>query len=236
MEERYLRTCALIGEENLNKLKNSTVAVFGIGGVGSFALEALVRSGVGRIFIYDSDKVSKSNINRQLVAYDSTVLQSKVQVAKQRCRDINPDAEIAAFDLFISDKTPLPFEEFDFIVDAVDNVTAKLYLIESAKEKNIPIISVMGTGNKLYPELLEIGDVFDTSGCPLCRIMRSELKKRGIKALDVIWSKETPIKPKTQIDGDTSGKPAVASMAFVPGSAGLLAASFVVRSLCSQKL
>lgn len=231
--ERHLRTKALLGEENFLKLKNKTVAVFGVGGVGSYAAESLVRSGVGNIFIYDSDIVSKSNINRQLIATDKTVGEKKVEVAKERYLEINPDVNITAVCEFVTPESKIPFEKFDFIIDAIDNVTAKIFLIEKANENNIPIISSMGTGNKIYPEKLKIGDIFKTDTCPLCRVMRTELKKRNIKKLSVVWSDEKPIEPE-EIKEDK--KKTVASCAFVPGAAGLMAAAFAVRTLLGDRL
>lgn len=226
--ERFLRTKALIGEENFSLLQGKTVAVFGVGGVGSYAAESLVRSGVGNIYIYDNDTVACSNINRQLIANDKTVGDKKVEVAKKRYLEINPDANITAICEFVTPESEIPFEKFDFIIDAIDNVTAKLFLIENATEKNIPIISSMGTGNKLFPERLKIGDIYKTDTCPLCRVMRTELKKRGIKKLSVIWSDEKPIEPENISE---EKKKTVASCAFVPGSAGLMAAAFALRTL-----
>lgn len=229
--DRFLRTRSLIGEEGLQALKNSTVAVFGIGGVGSYALEALVRSGIGTVYIYDNDTVAKSNINRQLIALDSTVGAYKTSVAAARCRDINPEAKIFENPVFITPDTDIPFKSFDFIIDAIDNVTAKIHLAKNAEMLGIPIISVMGTGNKLYPERLKISDIFDTHECPLCRAMRTSLKKHGVSKLTVVWSDERPIKPEESGELRKTGRPAPASMTFVPASAGLLAASYVIRNL-----
>ena len=226
MNDFYSRTLALIGENSLDKLKNSAVAVFGIGGVGSYVIESLARSGVGTIYIYDNDTVNKSNINRQLVALNSTIGELKTSVAKLRCKDINPDINIIDCPLFVTPDTDIPFLKFDFIVDAVDNVTAKLFLTEKATEFNVPIISVMGTGNKLHPEKLKISDIYETKECPLCKVMRCELKKRGIKKLSVVWSDEHPIKPY-----NTDKERIVASMSFVPAAAGMIASSYVVRNL-----
>ncbi len=229
--EETLRTAALIGHEGLEKLKGKSVAVFGIGGVGSFAVEALARSGVGTLYLYDHDTVSLSNCNRQLIAFASTVGQKKVELAAKRCREINTDITVHAFAEFITPDTELPFEKFDFIVDAVDNVTAKLFLIENAKRQKIPMISVMGTGNKLDPTALQIGDIFETKNCPLARVMRTELRKRGIKKLSVVWSDEVP---KTALDTEEkreTGRPTPASMCFVPSCAGIAAASFAVKTL-----
>ncbi len=233
MSERFLRTKSLIGEENLEKLKKSSVAVFGLGGVGSFAAEALARSGVGTLYIYDNDTVNESNTNRQLIALPSTVGQKKTQLVKTRCEEINPDIKIFDFCEFVTPQSQIPFEKFDFIIDAIDNVTAKLFLAKSAQEKNIPIVSVMGTGNKLFPERLKISDIYKTHECPLCKVMRYELKKSGVKSLMTVWSDETPIKPENT--GETKGShPAPASMVFVPASAGLLASSYAVRKIIEK--
>lgn len=234
MDKRFLRSAALIGEDGVNKLKNSTVAVFGIGGVGSYALEALARSGVGTLVIFDNDFVSESNINRQLIALDSTVGMLKTEVAAGRCRDINPDIIIEENPIFITGQSDIDFSRFDFIIDAVDNVTAKLYLAQGALSNGVPIISVMGTGNKLNPEKLKISDIFETRECPLCRVMRTELKKRDIKKLTVVWSDERPIKSAVADEPRTNERPSPSSMAFVPASAGLMAASYAVRKLISK--
>lgn len=224
MNDVFSRTVALIGKEKSELLKTATVAVFGLGGVGSFALEALIRSGIGRLYIYDNDVVDKSNINRQIVADFSTVGMFKTDVAFERCRNINPNAVIEKSRVFVTPETEIPFEKFDFIVDAVDNVTAKLFLAQRAYELNIPIISVMGTGNKLNPSQLKIGDIFETHECPLCRVMRRELKKRAVPSLCTVWSDEKP-----KIKNET-----VSSMIFVPASAGLLAASYVTKKLIEK--
>ncbi len=231
MEKRHLRTVSIIGEKSLEKLKKSTVAVFGLGGVGSYAAEALARSGVGRLYIYDNDTVSESNINRQLIALGDTVGVEKTTVTAQRCRQINPDIEIVEKCEFVTPESEIPFSEFDFIVDAVDNVTAKFFLIEKAAEKGVPIISVMGTGNKLDPSLLQISDIYKTYECPLAKVMRVGLKKRGIKHLPVVWSSERPIIPENVGELRDTGRVSPGSMVFVPASAGMLAASYVVRKI-----
>ena len=231
MKEEYLRTAALIGEENLNKLNNSTVAVVGLGGVGSYAAEALVRSGIGTVYIYDSDKVAKSNINRQLIALSSTVGMYKTEAEALRLKDINPHCNIIEKTEFVTPESNIPFESFDFIIDAVDNVTAKLFLAAEAEKRGVPIISVMGTGNKLDPAKLKITDIYKTSVCPLARVMRYELKKRGVKNLTVVWSDETPIKPADCGEYRDTGRIPPASMSMVPGSAGLYASSYVIRKI-----
>ena len=231
MKEEYLRTAALIGEDGLDKLKNSAVAVFGLGGVGSYAAEALVRSGIGTVYIYDSDKVAKSNINRQLIALSSTVGMYKTEAEALRLRDINSDCNIIEKREFITPESDIPFDSFDFIIDAVDNVTAKLFLAVEAERRKIPIISVMGTGNKLDPTRLKITDIYKTSVCPLARVMRYELKKRGVKKLAAVWSDETPVKPADCGEYRDTGRIPPASMAMVPACAGLYAASYAIRKI-----
>ena len=231
MKEEYLRTAALIGEEGLHKLENSAAAVFGLGGVGSYAAEALVRSGVGTVYIYDCDKVAKSNINRQLIALSSTVGMYKTEAEAERLKEINPDCNIIKKQEFVTPESNIPFECFDFIIDAVDNVTAKLFLATKAYNRKIPIISVMGTGNKLDPTRLKITDIYKTSVCPLARVMRYELKKRGVKKLTAVWSDETPIKPADCGEYRDTGRIPPASMAMVPACAGLYAASYAIRKI-----
>ena len=231
MSERFIRNEALIGKENTAKLAGCTVAVFGIGGVGSYAVEALARSGVGRLYLYDNDTVSVSNLNRQLIALEDTVGKLKTTVSAERCRNINPDIEVIECPVFVTPETEIPFESFDFIIDAVDNVTAKLYIITSAKKYDVPIISVMGTGNKLDPLSLKISDIYETRECPLARVMRIELKKRGVKKLSVVWSDERPVKPMETDEKRVNGRPNPASMSFVPATAGINAAAFAVKKL-----
>ncbi len=219
------RTIALIGDEAYEKLKGSTVAVFGIGGVGSYAAEALARSGVGTLYLYDNDTVSVSNINRQLVALSSTVGRYKTEIAHERIKAINPDVTVIECREFVTRDSDIPFDKFDAVIDAVDNVTAKLFIAENCADK--PFISVMGTGNKLCPERIRISDLFDTSECPLCRVMRTECRKKNIDGFDVVWSDEHPKKsPLTE-----NGKTVPASMVFVPAAAGMTAASYIIRKL-----
>lgn len=220
---RFQRTEQLIGQENLSKLKDVKVAVFGIGGVGSYVLEGLVRAGVGNIVIVDKDCVDITNINRQLVAYESTIGQPKVEVAKRRCLDINPDVSIEAYQLFYlkDTKDQIDLSEVDYIVDAIDNVTAKLLLIEEAKAKGIPIISSLGTGNKLDNTKFQITDISKTHTCPLAKVMRKEIKDRKLGKVKVIFSSELPVLKK-QVP---------ASISFVPPVAGLMIAGEVVRDL-----
>ena len=231
MENIFLRTIGLLGKEKFDRLNSCAVAVFGLGGVGSFAAEALARSGVGTLYIYDNDTVSQSNLNRQLIALNSTVGKLKTTVLKERLLDINPDIKVIDCPIFITPESDIPFSCFDFMVDAVDNVTAKLFIAESSQKLGVPLISVMGTGNKLNPQQLEISDIFDTRECPLCRVMRTELKKRDIKKLSVVWSKERPCKNNQTEEKTALGRNAVSSMIFVPATAGLLAASYVVKKL-----
>lgn len=234
MDKKHLRTVSIIGEAGLEKLKNSTVAVFGIGGVGSYAVEALARSGIGKLYLYDNDTVSESNINRQLIALSDTVGIKKTELSAQRCRAINPEIEIIEKCEFVTPESDIPFEEFDFIVDAIDNVTAKFFLIEKAAEYGVQIISVMGTGNKLDPSLLQISDIYKTYECPLAKVMRVGLKKRNIKKLSVVWSPERPIAPENVGELRETGRVSPGSMVFVPSSAGILAASYVVRKIIDK--
>ncbi len=231
MENQFSRTENLIGSKNLEKLKASRVAVFGIGGVGSYTVEALVRSGVSAIDIIDGDVVDITNLNRQIIATHSTVGMKKVEVCKARCLDINPQAKITAHHVVFDKATAdnFDFKNYDYIVDAIDTVTSKIELILRAQADNIPIISSMGTGNKLSPALLEVADIYKTSVCPLARVMRYELKKRGVKRLKVVYSKEEPIKP--QVQSNENGKAVPASSAFVPATAGLIIASEVINDL-----
>ncbi len=219
------RTEALIGKEAYKKLNGSTVAVFGIGGVGSYAAEALARSGIGCLYLYDNDTVSTSNINRQLIALNSTVGRYKTDVARERISDINPDTTVVEVREFVNRQSDIPFDKFDAVIDAVDNVTAKIFIAEHCADK--PFISVMGTGNKLCPERIRISGIFETEGCPLCRVVRTECRKRNISGFDVVWSDEIPVKSSLTEDG----KSVPSSMAFVPASAGLTAASYIVRKI-----
>lgn len=225
METQFSRTETLIGAEALQKLKTSHVAIFGIGGVGGSVLEALVRAGVGKVDIIDNDVVNLTNINRQIIALHSTLGKSKVKVAKERVLDINPNLIIKTHELFFSPETTVQFDfaQYDYVVDAIDSVTGKIELVLKSQNANTPIISSMGTGNKLFPELFEITDIYKTSVCPLAKVMRTELKKRGVKKLKVLYSKETPIKKE--------GQRVPASISFTPTAAGLIIAGEVVRDL-----
>lgn len=238
MSDRLSRTRVLLGEEAINKLEKSHVAVFGIGGVGGYAVEALARSGVGELTLVDSDEVSITNINRQMHALCSTVGKPKVEAAKDRILDICPDIKVNCIQSFYSAETApcFDFTKYNYIVDAIDTVSSKILLIENAQKNNVPIISCMGTGNKLDPSRLEVSDIYKTSVCPLARVMRTELKKRGIKKLCVVYSKEEPVKAKVEGESLPDGKRSIpASTAFVPASAGLLMASVVIRELCKSE-
>lgn len=235
MKNIFERTELLIGKEAVSKLQASSVAVFGLGGVGGAILEALVRAGVGKVAILDSDTISQSNLNRQLFALHSTIGKKKVDVAKARMLDINPNVDIITYDIFYSDENADDFQisEFDYIVDAIDTVTSKLLLIAKAKEHNVPIISSMGTGNKLCPKFT-ISDISKTSVCPLAKVMRKKLKEMNIENVKVLWSDESPTAPQVQLE--ENGRHIPASISFVPPSAGLLIASEVVKDLlCGKK-
>ena len=230
------RTAMLLGREAVERLEQATVAVFGLGGVGSYTAEALARAGVGRLILVDGDTVSDSNRNRQLIALCSTVGQPKAEVMARRVRDINPACRAEAHTVFyLPGEGQGLIDGCDFVADAVDTVAAKLALAVYAKEHAIPIISSMGTGNKLHAELFEIADIRETSVCPLCRVMRKELKARGIEHLKVLYSKEIPLKPADdENDLRSTGRPTPGSVSFVPPVAGLLIAGEVIRDLLER--
>ena len=229
MKEEFTRTAALLGEEAIAKLNSSYVALFGLGGVGSYAAEALARAGIGKILLIDNDKVSKSNINRQLCALQSTVGRYKADVIAERLLDINPDIIIEKrYDFVLPENIDtFDFSSFDYVIDAIDTVSAKIAIIESAKKCNTPVISSMGTGNKLDPTALCVSDISKTSVCPLARAMRRELKKRGILHQKVIFSTEEP-KTVAYVEDN---KRIPASISFVPSVAGLIAAGEVIKEL-----
>lgn len=246
MESRreFIRTELMLGETGMEKLWNSTVAVFGIGGVGSHCAEALARCGVGRLILIDDDEVSVTNLNRQCVAWRSTVGMKKTKVMEKMIGEICRDTEVMTFETFVlTDNLEEIFKsagQVDYIVDAIDTVTAKLSLAVYAKERGIPLIASMGTGNKLHPELFQVADISETSVCPLCRVMRKELKKRGIRRLKVLFSAETPREPdarledrlmREEISENSSRRSVPGSISFVPPAAGLLIAGEVVRDL-----
>lgn len=228
MIEQFSRTELLIGKEKLEKLKKSKIAIFGIGGVGSYVVEGLARAGIGKFILVDNDKVSLSNINRQIIATHKTVGKSKVQVSKERILDINPNAEVEIYEeFFMPESEGILDETVDYIVDAIDTVTAKIELVIRADKLNIPIISSMGTGNKLDPTKFEVSDIYKTSVCPLAKVMRKELKLRKIKKLKVVYSKEEPIK----VPQKEEKKQSPASISFVPSVAGLIIAGEIVKDL-----
>jgi tRNA A37 threonylcarbamoyladenosine dehydratase len=231
--DRFLRNRMLFGDEGQSRLSQKKVTVFGVGGVGGYVIEMLARSGVGTLEIVDHDTISRSNINRQIIALDSTVGKDKVEVMAERIKEINPNCRvIARKEFFLPENAHLfDFSKSDFVVDAIDTVSGKIAIIEGCTKIGTPVISSMGTGNKLHPELLEIADIAKTSVCPLARVMRRELKKRGIAHLPVLFSKEEPLKPAFFDDDTPKGKAAPASSPFVPSSAGILIASYVVREL-----
>ena len=234
--KRFIRNEMLLGREAIEKLKNSKVAIFGIGGVGGYVLEALVRSGVGEIDVIDSDDVAISNINRQILATESTVGRKKVDVAEERAKEINPDVKINKFPIFYLPDTADSFDlaSYDYIVDAIDTVSAKMELIKRANEVGTPIICSMGTGNKLDPSAFEVTDIYKTSVCPLARVMRGLCKKAGIKALKVVYSKEEPRSPILFEDAETKGtvgRISPASCSFVPPVAGFILAGEVIKDL-----
>lgn len=233
MSEEFSRTELLIGKDAVEKLKNKKVAVFGVGGVGSYVVEGLARCGVGKLILVDNDDVALSNINRQIIATHSTIGRAKVEVAKERVLDINPCAEVQIYKQFFMPETDgIIDESIDYIVDAVDTVTAKIELVMRANRLNIPIISSMGTGNKLDPMRFEITDIYKTSVCPLAKVMRKELKERNIKKLKVIYSKEEPIKKENSNEENVNSKKKIpASISFVPSVAGLMIASEVIKDM-----
>lgn len=233
MEDIYSRTALIIGDEALEKLKSATVAVFGIGGVGSYTVEALARAGIGHLILIDSDCVSKSNINRQLIALHSTVGKSKVHVMQERIYDINPNIKAEAIQINYNKDTYNKFNltGYSYIADAIDTVTSKLLLIKQSNIAHVPIISCMGAGNKLDPTKFEVTDIYKTSVCPLARVMRRELKKMEINKLKVVYSKEEPV--KTGIE-DSARKRLPGSISFVPSVAGLIIAGEVVKDLIKK--
>jgi len=230
MSNKFSRTELLIGEKGIKKLHTAKVAIFGIGGVGSFAVEALARVGIGNFILVDNDKVSESNINRQLIATNSTIGKLKVEVAKQRILDINPNAKVEIYpEFFMPGNSKIIDKTITYIVDAIDTVTAKIELVMQAENFGIPIISSMGTGNKLDATRFEVADLYKTSVCPLAKVMRKELKARGIKKLKVVYSKEEPI--KIEKNGEIGKKRVPASISYVPSVAGLIIAGEVIKDI-----
>ncbi|CDD60634.1 putative uncharacterized protein [Clostridium sp. CAG:505] len=227
----FSRAELLLGEEALHKLRSARVALFGIGGVGSFAAEALARGGVGHITLVDGDTVSITNINRQLIALHSTVGKEKTAVMAERIADISPETEVETYPVVYGaeNRNLLDFSTYDYVIDAIDTVTSKLILIEEAKKAGVPVISCMGTGNKFHPERFEVADISKTSVCPLAKVMRKELKGRGIKNVKVVYSKEEPQKPAES--PETGKRQIPGSLSFVPPVAGLLLAGEVIRHI-----
>lgn len=227
MENQFTRTSMLIGEEGVNILSQKRVAIFGVGGVGGYTVEALARSGVGTLDLIDNDKINLTNINRQIIALHSTLDKYKVEAARDRVLDINPNAKVNIYKTFYTPETAneFDFNQYDYIVDAIDTVSGKIELVMQAQKAGVPIISSMGAGNKLSPEKFEVADIYKTSVCPLAKVMRQELKKRGIKKLKVVYSQELPIKHE--------GQRLPASIAFVPSVVGLIIAGEVIKDLIS---
>lgn len=243
MSDRFSRTELLFGEDAMKVLANSRVAVFGVGGVGGYTVEALARSGVGALDLIDDDKVCVTNINRQIIALGSTVGMYKVDAAAERIRDINPDCKVTCHKMFYMPETAdkLDFSQYDYVIDAIDTVMGKLEIIMQAKSAGVPVISSMGAGNKLDPTAFEVSDIYKTSVCPLAKVMRYQLKRRGVKKLKVVYSKEQPLVPQGIAAEDGSGntdmrtgaarRSTPGSAAFVPSVAGLIIAGEVIKDL-----
>lgn len=236
MKEEFSRTAMLIGNDGMIKLNRSSVIVFGVGGVGSFAVEALSRCGLRRLDVVDADTVSVTNINRQLIALHSTVGKKKVEVARDRILDISPETEVNAFDFFYGADTKdlIDLSSYDYIVDAIDSMDSKILLVKEAKLKGTPVISSLSTGNKLDASRFTVSDIYNTTVCPIAKIMRKRLRNEGIDSLKVVYSTEQPITPDISFLAD-GGKRTVGSISFVPSSVGLLLASEVVRDLISTE-
>ena len=239
MMNEFSRTELLLGADGMDKLKKAHVAVFGVGGVGGYAVEALARSGVGALTLIDSDTVSLTNINRQIIALHSTVGLPKVEVAAARVRDINPECRVTTVQAMYlpQNAEEFDFSQYDYIVDAIDTVSGKLSLAVKAQEAGVPLIAAMGAGNKLDPTAFEVADIYDTTECPLARIMRKELRKRGVKALKVVYSREPALVPQGEVDGEEKpqGRRSIpGSVAFVPSVAGLILAGEVIKDLLLQ--
>lgn len=234
MDDRFSRTELLVGKEGMERLFSARVAVFGIGGVGGYAVEALARSGVRNLTLIDSDTVSVSNINRQIIATSKTVGKYKTEAARERVLDINPDANVTIYNVFYSkeNKDSFDLSEYDYVIDAIDSISAKTELIVAATEANTPIISSMGAGNKLCPTEFKVADIYKTSVCPLARVMRRELKARGVKKLKVVYSEELPLKAVVEED---KTRHAPGSIAFVPSVAGLILASEVIKDIINKE-
>ena len=239
MQDAFSRMELILGSEGVDKLSKAKIAVFGLGGVGSYVVEALARCGVASLTLVDNDSFSLTNINRQLYALRSTIGKSKVMVAKERIRDIDENILVNTYETFYNEDTAdmFDFRAFDYVVDAIDTVTSKLLLIERAKACHVPVISCMGTGNKLDPSKFEITDISKTSVCPLAKVMRAELRKRGIRKVKVLYSREKPMKPLAD-NGERKGttdRPVPGSISFVPSVAGLMIAGEVIRDLLGKE-
>jgi tRNA A37 threonylcarbamoyladenosine dehydratase len=234
-EDRFARTEQLFGQEAMRKLASACVAVFGLGGVGGYAVEALVRSGIGRLHIIDHDVISLSNLNRQIIATDKTMGRLKVDVTAERAQDINPKIIIYKHPIFYTGaEEAFDFTACDYVVDAIDTVTSKLILIQACRNAGVPVISAMGAGNKIHPAAMQVADIYETAVCPLAKVMRRELRKRGIDRLKVVYSQEPPLSPQVTTDrhnGASQQHPQPGSTAFVPAVAGLLLAGEVVKDL-----
>lgn len=233
MLNQFSRTELLLGKEALKKLSESRIAVFGIGGVGGYVVEALARSGIGALDLIDSDKVNVTNINRQIYALINTIGEYKTDVAEERIKQINPECKVKTHKIFYTSETSdkFDFSQYDYIVDAIDTVSGKIELAVKAQESGTKIISSMGAGNKLNPAMFEVADIYKTSVCPLARVMRHELKKRGIKKLKTVYSKEQPVIPNTKDYEEKSIKRIAGSTAFVPSVAGLIIAGEIIKDL-----
>ena len=244
MADQYSRTRLLLGEDGLSKLRSARVAIFGLGGVGGYAAEALARSGIGQLDLIDDDEINLTNLNRQVLALHSTIGISKVEAAKNRISDIDPTIQVRTFQTFFlpENAAEFDFSQYNYVIDAIDTVTGKLELIAQAKSAGVPIISCMGTGNKLDPTGFRVADISKTSGCALARIMRKECAKRGLKGVKVVYSQELPLEPQVdpsefqeaQREG-SSRRALPGSTAFVPGVAGLIMAGEVIKDLCQVK-
>ncbi len=234
MINQFSRTQLLLGSENMERLKRAKVAVFGIGGVGGYTVEALARSGVGSLVLVDNDQVSLTNLNRQIIATWKTIGRDKVEVMRERILDINPEARVEIRKCFYlpENADTFDFSEYSYVVDAVDTVTAKIEIILRARSCGVPVISSMGAGNKLDPTQLQVADIYKTSMCPLAKVMRRELKKRGVDRLKVVYSTEKPVQPVEDCEEDSRGRRSLpGSVAFVPSAAGLILASEIVKDL-----
>ena len=235
MTGSFSRTELFFGREGMERLWSSRVAVFGIGGVGGFAAEALARSGIGRLELIDSDTVAESNLNRQIIALHSTVGRPKVEVMRERIRDISPETEVTARQYHFLPETAEDFDfgRYDYVIDAIDNITGKIEIVLRAQAAGVPVISAMGAGNKLDPTALKTADIYSTSVCPLARVMRRELKKRGVKRLKVVYSEEPPISANAE-EQTHAGRSVPASNAFVPSVMGLIIAGEVIKELAAR--